>query len=105
LNSISENRLGQVFQLTIRSVRKLSGEDLEDWIWDYRFPKRFSVFTILTSLSIVVAMVGVGYSRYVQGKKQKSVIWKAIILVLIAIFVLYLVLISGLVQFFSYFEE
>lgn len=100
LEAIDESRLEFTVRLTARSVRKLSEEDLDDWRWHYSFPERFSVFTILTSISVVIGLAVTGYRRYVQGKRQKEVLIGTVLAILAVVFILYLVLISGLVQVF-----
>lgn len=95
-----EANMESTLQVVTNSVVSLSGEDLGDWRWKHRLPGRISVFTILTSITVVLGIVVTGYTRYVQRRKGKKVILSTVFIVAAAIFTFYLLFLSGTVQVF-----
>lgn len=100
LSAVDETNLEKITQLSVSSVRKLSSENLEDWRWKYRFPERFSIFTVLSAMAIVLGLAVGSYLKYARGIKKEELFSKIIPTVLISIFIFYLVLLSGIIQAF-----
>lgn len=100
LDAVDYHRIENTSDLISSSVRELSSEDLEDWTWEYEFPERFSIFTVLSSVVFVLTMAVTGYLRYVRGKKDRRTLLTAGFADLVAVSIFYLVLISGAVQVF-----
>lgn len=82
------------------SLKDFFRGDVEMREWDESYTKKVSVFTVLSSATIVVGMVVSGYYRYAKGDERRIVVYAVVLTVLTMISFFYMVLFSGVIQVF-----